>query len=175
MKSNDPASLQNLNDIVLPASVEWWPLATGWYVLFVLMLVAIGWYGYRALQRWHTNRYRRVALQELTVLKEAVLNDIDRETSLRQLPVLLKRTALAAYPRSQVASLSDSAWFSFLNSTLSSPAFTESSTETLSQLSYSVGNLSSVNSHAASELFLASTNWIKHHQSSTRSNAAVVN
>ncbi|NOR19848.1 MAG: DUF4381 family protein, partial [Xanthomonadales bacterium] len=106
MKLNDPASLQNLNDIVLPANVEWWPLASGWYFLLGLLLIAVGWYGYRSAQRWIANRYRRAALRELELLKEAVGNDVDRNNNLRQLPVLLKRTALSAYPRHQVASLS---------------------------------------------------------------------
>jgi len=62
MNSPDPASLQNLNDIALPATVGWWPLATGWYFLVGLLLITLAWLSYRSLQRWINNRYRRAAL-----------------------------------------------------------------------------------------------------------------
>ena len=34
---NDPGSLQNLNDIVVPGPVAWWPLAPGWYLLLAVL------------------------------------------------------------------------------------------------------------------------------------------
>ena len=64
MTSTDPASLQNLNDIVMPADVAWWPLATGWYVLTSVMVLMLGWAGYRWIRNWRANRYRRHALQD---------------------------------------------------------------------------------------------------------------
>ena len=175
MKSNDPASLQNLNDIVLPANVDWWPLANGWYFLLGMLVIAIAWYSYRATQRWFANRYRRAALQELDLLRGAINNNDDRDTWLRQLPVLLKRTALSAYPRHQVASLSGKDWFDFLNSTLSKPVFNDSTTITLEQLSYSSDSLSAIESPVTSELINAIAQWIKHHVSATRLNSKGVN
>ena len=41
---NDPGSLQNLNDIVLPAPVPWWPLAPGWWVLIGLIPIVGFWW-----------------------------------------------------------------------------------------------------------------------------------
>ena len=79
MKSLDPASLQNLNDIVLPATVGWWPLATGWYFLFGLLLIALAWFGYRSLHRWMNNRYRRAALRELQGREERMRATEERE------------------------------------------------------------------------------------------------
>ena len=38
---NDAGSLQNLNDIVLPAPVGWWPPAPGWWLLSALLLSAL--------------------------------------------------------------------------------------------------------------------------------------
>ncbi len=168
MKSPDPASLQNLNDIVLPADVGWWPLATGWYVLSGLLLIALAWFGYRWVQRWINNRYRRAALRELQLLAKRIENTEKRDANLRQIPILLKRTALAAYPRSQVASLSGKNWFHFLNSTLKNPSFTESTVSTLDKISYSSGGLSAIDSQAATALLDASSLWLKHHQPATR-------
>lgn len=167
MKSTDPASLQNLNDIVLPATIGWWPLATGWYVLSGLLLIALAWFGYRWLQRWMNNRYRRAAMRELQLLAKRIENSEERDANLRQIPILLKRTALAVYPRYQVASLSGENWFHFLNSTLKNPSFTESTASTLNKISYSNGRLSAVDSQAATALLNASSLWLKHHQPAT--------
>jgi len=164
MKSQDPASLQNLNDIVMPATISWWPLATGWYVLIGLMLIACAWLSYRSVNRWINNRYRRAALRELQVLEERIQHSGERDESLRQVPVLLKRTALSVYPRSQVASLSGKDWFHFLNSTVKKPSFTETTASTLNTISYSTGELRDVDSQASTALLIASRSWLKHHQ-----------
>ena len=164
MKSSDPASLQNLNDIVLPATIGWWPLATGWYVLIGFLLIVIAWFCYRSLHRWTNNRYRRAALRELQLLEDRLHKPGQRDASLRQIPVLLKRTALSAYPRSQVASLAGKDWFHFLNSTVKNPLFPEAITGTLSTVSYSTGELGSIDSQATTALFNASRSWLKNHQ-----------
>ena len=173
MKSPDPASLQNLNDIVLPATVGWWPLAPGWYILFGLLLTALAWFGYRTLHRWMNNRYRRAALRELQLLTDRIHDTEEqdakeRDANLRKLPILLKRTALSAYPRSQVASLSGKDWFLFLNSTVKTPPFTDSTASTLNKISYSSGELSAVDSQAITALLNASRQWLKHHQPAAR-------
>lgn len=164
MKSSDPASLQNLNDIVLPATVGWWPLATGWYVLIGFLLIALAWFSYRSLRRWTNNGYRRAALHELQLLEERIQQPEARDASLRQIPGLLKRTALSVYPRSQVASLTGKDWFHFLNSTAKNPLFPEAITDTLNTVSYSTGELGSIDSHATTALFDASRSWLKNHQ-----------
>ena len=164
MKSSDPASLQNLNDIVLPATVGWWPLATGWYFLFALLLIALAWFGCRSLHRWMNNRYRRAALRELQWLAERIQKAEERDANLRQIPILLKRTALSVYPRSQVASLTGKDWFRFLISAEKNPSFTEASANTLYTVSYSTGELSTVDAQAATALLNASRSWLKHHR-----------
>ena len=168
MKSTDPASLQNLNAIVLPAPVDWWPLANGWYVVFGIVLIVIGWFGYRLVQSWIANRYRRTALQKLQVLANDIQSGVNRDSSLRQIPILLKRTALSAYPREQVASLAGKDWFDFLNSNVRNPPFTESNFVTLDKVSYSCGELSVIDTHSITALLNASKQWLKNHQTKTR-------
>lgn len=164
IKSQDPASLQNLNDIVLPEAVGWWPLASGWYFLIGLLLLVLSWFTYRLIRRWINNRYRRTALQQLRLLSESIRNTDKRDTSLRQIPVLLKRTALSVYPRSQLASLTGRSWHDFLNSKVSKPSFSESSADLLNKISYSVGDLSKVDTQAADDLLEACHHWLKHHR-----------
>ena len=163
MNSPDPASLQNLNDIVLPASVSWWPLASGWYFLIALMLIALAWIGYRAIRRWIENGYRRAALHELQLLVQDIQDTEKRNTGLRQLPVLLKRTALSIHPREQVASLSGEDWYDYLNSQIDKPAFTESDKSLLDSISYSTGDLNNIDSRAQNALIEAIRFWLNHH------------
>jgi hypothetical protein len=167
MNSTDPASLQNLNDIVLPAPVGWWPLASGWYFLLGLSGIVITWFVYRSIRRWIKNRYRREALHELSVITNGVQDAATRERYLRQIPSLLKRTALTAYPRGAVASLSGKDWHRFLNSTLKSTLFTDPVTGTLDIVSYSSTDLSELDSNSVTDLLQASGHWLKHHQAMT--------
>jgi hypothetical protein len=164
MKSPDPASLQNLNDIVLPTPVSWWPLANGWYFLLGVLLILFAWLCYRAILRWNQNRYRRAALQELAVITEGLESESTRSRYLRQIPGLLKRTALAAYPRSEVASLSGEDWHRFLNGTLKTPLFTGPVSNTLELIAYSSGDLSRLDSSAINHLVKASSQWLKQHR-----------
>ena len=164
MKSTDPSSLQNLNDIVLPEIAGWWPLASGWYYLIGLLLIILVWLIYTSIKRWTNDRYRRTALHQLQLLAQDLDKAGKRESALRQIPILLKRTALTAYPRRQLASLTGKRWHDFLNSKVSTPSFTESSCNLLDNISYSVGNLDTVNEEATSELLKACKHWLKHHQ-----------
>jgi len=174
MKSPDPASLQNLNDIVLPAQVGWWPLATGWYFLFALLLTVIAWIAYRSLKHWSGNRYRRAALEEFHSLEQGMQDDTRRDECLGRIPVLLKRTALTVYPRKQVASLAGNNWHQFLNSKTKEPLFRGTVAETLDLVSYSAGGLNEVAPQACAALLDATYQWLKHHRapSGPRDNTA---
>jgi hypothetical protein len=163
MNSTDPASLQNLNDIVLPATAGWWPLASGWYVLMALLLVFLAWFTYKSVRDWKANHYRRSALSELDTLSKDMQNPTGRSSSLRKIPILLKRTALAAYPRNEVARLTGEDWFQFLNSSVKKPSFTESTFNSLNQISYTTGDLNDINGETANALLEACRQWLKHH------------
>ena len=167
MKSSDPASLLNLNDIVLPEAVNWWPLASGWYVVLGLVLITLAVVIYKGIQRWTNNGYRRAALQQLQLLAEGSQDPAKRDSCLRQLPVLLKRTALSVYPRIQLASLSRKKWHDFLNSKVSTASFDGAACALLDRASYSVGDLSSVDKQASNALLDACKHWLKHHQAGT--------
>lgn len=108
---NDVAtSLDNLRDIFEPAPVPWWPLAPGWWALIVV-LASIGVVVLvKAAVRWQSNAYRRAALRALA------LADNDAEVA-----QILKRTALSAFPREQVASLNGRQWHQWLEQTGGQP------------------------------------------------------
>lgn len=104
--TSDPASLQNLHDIVIPPPIPFWPPAPGWYLVAALLLGGIAWLVVRLVGRHRRNAYRRAALAELA-----------GASTLTQLVEILKRTALAAYPRRQVAGLTGEAWTRWLAET----------------------------------------------------------
>ncbi len=102
---SDPADLSNLRDIVVPPAVSFWPPAPGWWVVGAACAVAAGFAIAAALRYWRRNAYRREALR---ALETAEASDIS---------AILKRAALAAFPREQVASLNGAAWLAFLDRT----------------------------------------------------------
>lgn len=108
--------LKDLADVSMPAPPSWVPQTAGWAVLGVLLLVVALWAGWRAWRRYRANRYRREALAELSSLEAGVDAGNDQRTrALVGAAVLLKRTALAAWPREEVAALSGDDWGRFLD------------------------------------------------------------
>ncbi len=115
---SDPASsLELLHDIVEPAAAAWWPPAPGWCILLALCVLALLAGLLRAFIHWQRNRYRREALRLLSQLPPA-RGEWERDRQrLAAVAEILKRTALTAYPRGQVAMLSGGEWFEFLDKT----------------------------------------------------------
>ena len=104
--ASDPYSLDNLRDIVIPDPPPFWPPAPGfWIALATVVLIALlaGW-TLRAHRRRHA--YRRAGLR---LLEEA--------RTVHDISVAMKRVALAAFPRQQVASLYGDEWAAFLRQT----------------------------------------------------------
>ena len=102
---SDPADLSNLRDIVVPPAVSFWPPAPGWWVVGAACVVAAGFAVAVAVRHWQRNAYRREALRAL------------ERADGRDISAILKRAALVAFPREQVASLNGAAWLAFLDRT----------------------------------------------------------
>lgn len=117
--ATDP--LAGLHDLVLPAPPDWLPpQGPGWFLLGALLVTGLAWAGRRLWQQHRRNRYRREALAELGHL----LSDAGRPVTALEVSAVLKRTALTAFPRARVATLSGAAWRDFLCST-GAPAFAD--------------------------------------------------
>lgn len=159
----DPTSLENLHDIILPPPVPWWPPAPGWYVVGSVVLVLAVWAGWHGWRRWQAAAYRRAALTELQRLKAQTADDAQRSLALQELPALVKRTALAAFPRQAVASLSSTAWLEFLDHTGYTRAFTNGRGQLLPALSYDPHAASRLDAQEVEELFSVVSGWIRHH------------
>lgn len=104
--NGDPASLDNLRDITVLPPVSWWPLAPGWWFVIVVVAAALIVAAIRAWKTWKAKAYRRAAAKEL-----------DSAKSVAEIADILKRAALSAYPRVDVASLSGDRWCRWLEET----------------------------------------------------------
>lgn len=106
--TEDPSSLERLQDIVTPGPEPSWPPTPGWVVLATLAMAAALFAGLRAWRRHHHNAYRREARRELERIREAGPTPLAVST-------LLKRVALATWPRREVAGLDGERWMAWID------------------------------------------------------------
>jgi hypothetical protein len=114
-----------LRDMQMPDTIGWWPLAYGWWLLIISVIIIAFLFG-RYLRK-KLNDPRRYALDALKQVEQAYLQDPDGKRLVMQSNALLKRLALSLYPREQVAPLSGDRWCRFLQETggVSDPAVLE--------------------------------------------------
>ena len=110
-KPADP--LAGLIDIPLPQEVTLWPQTWPLRIAIALAAVLAVWAIWRFVHRYRANRYRREALSELERIRETPDAAPDRLAA--QLALLVRRTALGAFPRETIAPLSGTAWLAFLD------------------------------------------------------------
>lgn len=125
---NDP--LAALHPLHPPAPVSWWPPAPGWWLLTALLLVLLGtgWWLHRR------GALRRSALAELRILERTASDDTRVAAGVNN---LLRRVALARFPRRQVAALSGEAWLQFLDSRARLSGFRDGPGRVLASAPYS--------------------------------------
>ncbi|ALS61767.1 DUF4381 domain-containing protein [Pandoraea norimbergensis] len=109
-----------IQELALPPQVPYTPQTWGWAAFAVCLFVVLLAVLWRKWRRYRRNRYRRAALAELDALGARMASTTvpaQRRESLAALAVLLKRTALAAYPAAHVGTLQGDQWIAFLNQT----------------------------------------------------------
>jgi len=142
---SDPADLSNLRDIVAPPEVALWPPAPGWWILLAGGIAMVAIFAGMIVARYRRNAYRRAAL---VALDTADAGDIS---------TILKRAALAAWPRAEVASLTGADWLAFLDRTARSDVFTRGAGRDLETLAFGgAGDKQAV--------LTAARSWIRRHR-----------
>lgn len=128
--------LAGLRDWHLPEPVSWWPPAPGWWLVAGLGLAL----AVIAVHCWRKRRRRtapvRAALAELAVLRSRFAQEPDGRRFAAAVSVLLRRLALARYPRDQVAGLAGRQWLDFLDRTGGAGGFTQGPGQILAELPY---------------------------------------
>ncbi|WGL17649.1 DUF4381 domain-containing protein [Microbulbifer bruguierae] len=154
--TNPAAGEETLPDILAqlvpppaPPAVSMWPVtpaAKGLSALLLLLLLLLIW---RQIQIYRANAYRRAALAEL----------VKSQDDPAQVAEILRRTALAAYPREQVAGLTGDDWLAFLNQSYPGNAFSGEVGRTLLQAPYRKAAPAQ-----SSELARTARDWIRRHR-----------
>lgn len=141
--------LDLLEPVPDPSPPSMWPETTGWIWLGVILagLVTLAMRRYRARRR--ATAYRRAALAELAAVG----------TDPAAISGILRRTALAAYPRRRVAPLDGEDWLSFLDETGGCTGFREGPGRALIEIPYS--GRSSPGSDALERL---AAGWVRRHR-----------
>jgi Domain of unknown function (DUF4381) len=142
-------ALDKLHDYYKPAPPTWTPQTTGWYVLFAIGVLLLLWLAIRIIRHWLENRYRREALRKLAVATPD------------QFSALLKRTALAVWPREKVASLSGDAWLKFLGDAAATESFRSTPGNRIEDVALS---RSAVSVQDAQVLRAIAAEWIRRHR-----------
>ena len=115
----------DLRDITLPEPVGFWPPAPFAWILLGLFCIGLLYHIWKAILRWKAEAYRREGLARLSRIEAQFSKAGKKDFALQELSVLLKRVALAAFPRRKVAPLYGREWLLFLDETCSGCTFSK--------------------------------------------------
>ena len=159
------AALEKLTDIVAPPPVSFVPQTWGWGALAAIGLVLVAW----GLVRWRrhrqANRYRAEALAELARIERRITQGPDPAGALAAIRPLLKRVALAAWPRPRVASLAQTHWVDFLRVAEGESALPVPLAKLLNDIEYrSTKELAAISADDARACVEVAKHWIEAHR-----------
>jgi len=154
--TDDPVA--GLIDIPLPQEVSLWPETWASRIAVVVLLVTAVVAIWRFISYRRANRYRREALAELTRITSAP--DTAPNELAAQLSLLVRRTALAAFPRQQIAPLSGAAWLAFLDQSSGGTEFSRGAGRWLVSAPYAK---TEPNDSQRPELIELTRRWIRGH------------
>ena len=164
--------LEGLHDITLPEAVAWTPQTVGWYVLLAAALAIAVRVALVRRRKHAANRYRREALDVLSVIKNDLGMPELRAGALARLPALLKRVALSVVSRAEAASLTGEKWLTFLDAGYGGDGFTHGAGRLLPTLAYgSADDLEAISDQQVSDLVELTRLWIRSHDLAGRERA----
>ena len=153
----NPDLMAQLRDIHAAPPVPWWPPAPGWWVVALLVLAVLVWFGRRLVSRYRVHQRRQQMLGWIDHLNATVDPQKDPHAYLSTLNRVFKVVALRAFPEQQCAGMSGEQWTDFLQQNLNA----KQSDEALSVLaSGPYSPAPNFDSAIISELARA---WIKQH------------
>jgi Ca-activated chloride channel family protein len=155
MNEDTPVTLVDLIDQLVPPpeppAISMMPQTWGWIILAACLLVAV----LIVFWRWRT-RYLAIAYQ-----REALAALRADGSNPQTVALVLRRCALAAFPRSDVAGLSGTEWLAFLDRTGGGTAFCKGAGRVVAQAPYAAH---SPDTPGLSQL---AEHWVRRHQVET--------
>ncbi|WP_298981836.1 DUF4381 domain-containing protein [uncultured Roseibium sp.] len=142
-----PELFELLEPVPVPQPVSMAPQTAGWILLGLLLLAIVLASIWMAIRHRRKNAYRKQALREL----ETFSNDAAR------IAEIVRRTALTAYPRTEVASLHGADWLAFLDRSYNGSGFSAGPGRQIADAPYKQQNTSS-------DLYDVARTWISTHQ-----------
>ncbi len=127
---NRVEALSGLRDVILPATPSFWPPAVGWW-LSALLLSGLAVAGIWLVRRKSKSRLRNAVAAQV----DQISNQAPAE-AVRELSVLMRKVALTAFPRSQVAALTQDDWLVFLDRSGRTDQFTQGIGKSLAEAPY---------------------------------------
>lgn len=148
--------LAKLKEIALPETISYFPQTLAWYILFGVIASLILFYLWKQYKHYKKNKYRRVALTELSKIKS--------EKTYQGIPELVKRVTLVFSNRNEIASLSGKPWLEFLNKSYNGNGFNSKAGNLFVDLSYSSpNNISQYQQDEIETLIDLISEWIMKH------------
>ena len=157
-ETNSAAENQDLGPILEPEPIKFSFDTPGWYILGILVLVAILVLTIRWIKHYRKNAYRRSAIKKLNLINPST-SKIELGQQFLELLVILKLAALKAYGRKDVATLYGKPWLIFLETKGKNTPF--SSFE--STVSKAIYENTSPNAKELNEFKNLSKKWIQTH------------
>jgi len=114
--------LSGLKDIHLPEGVSLWPLAPGWYVIIILLLALLVFFGIIGFKKYRQIKKRQTIIQLFTTLENNYLSNQNNE-ALSEVSILLKKIAIMQFPHKNPERLYGEKWLLFLDETRKTKTF----------------------------------------------------
>lgn len=131
---NLPELMELMEEVVVPAPVSLLPQTIGWAILAGFGLAVIAALLVQWSRRYRRNAYRRQALRELLAIEDRWKQGHGADAT--AVASIVRRTALAAYPRADVAALHGARWARFLRESAGDVVLRERDLPLLSELAY---------------------------------------
>lgn len=163
MTGREVDPLAGLRGYHLPDALSWWPPAPGWWVMMATLLALVIGLAVWLYRRRRRTAAARLALRELQLMRREHAQHGDSLVFVRQLSRLLRRYAMASFPRQEVAALSGGEWLHFLDRHARTTVFTTDDGAALVEASYRGAAVESPERYAA-----LVEDWIRHNRDSAR-------
>ena len=162
--TNQTLSIFDLRDIMVPEEVGLWPPAPFVWVLLGAAGAGLAVLAWRGIALWKAGAYRWAGLACLAQIEGQLVIPGSEVAALHELSVLLKRVALAAFPRKEVAPLCGDNWLRFLDRTCKGSTFITGSGRLRAAATYAAPKASQVNADDCTQLVNLARTWIKGHR-----------